>query len=434
MSLLRRIAVATSLIAGLSLAWWLAAAWGAVVQPPFLLKTAAVAGALAASIWLTGALLRRFLWRVSRRLAFSYFLIGVVPIPLVACLIGLVLYLLGGFFAGHLYLDGLRSIQQDLHAAARAELGRLQGQVGGRTDTGARFAYYRDGRRVAGDRDAPALLRDLLPSRDLGTMDDGPPTLFLGADEEPTLFAAAAAVGSGLAVVARLDGSLEAELRRRTGLWVEVARPSASRTEDERLILHLFNREFPFERLQPQASTGDIRRFFIESRGLGGGQSGDGDGAAPALSVAEKPWLVWLELSRPFLDPLTGDEVEEYLTATLVTSPAALIDKLLPASPEVNVLVYVALLAVFLTTLNLYIIALLMALLLIFNLSRAVNRLTNATRRIESGDFQTRIEVFRNDQIGALQLGFNEMAANLERLVDEEAKKEIFERELQIAA
>ncbi|MEO1086548.1 MAG: PP2C family protein-serine/threonine phosphatase, partial [Acidobacteriota bacterium] len=191
---------------------------------------------------------------------------------------------------------------------------------------------------------------------------------------------------------------------------------------------------FPFERLQPQAPSADIRKFFVESRGLDDGAGSGQDTATTSLPVTEKPWLVWLELSRPFLDPLTGDEVEEYLTATLVTSPAALIEKLLPASPEVNVLVYVALLTVFLTTLNLYIIALLMALLLIFNLSRAVNRLTNATRRIESGDFKTRIEVFRNDQVGALQLGFNEMAANLERLVDEEAKKEIFERELQIAA
>ncbi|MEM1180212.1 MAG: SpoIIE family protein phosphatase [Acidobacteriota bacterium] len=426
MSFLRKIVVATGSLAGLTLAWWVVSATGAVDDPPLLVKSFAVAGLLAVSAWLLRIVLRRFLWRVSRRLAFSYFLMGVVPIPLVACLVALVLYILGGFFIGHLYMNALESVQRDLHSAARVELDRLRGQLDGRApQSGARFSYYRGGRRFAGDPNAPALLRDVLPTRDLGDMEEGPPALFLGTDGRPTLFAAATA--GRLAVVARLQGSLDAELRRRTGLWVEIARPS-TRAEEDRVILHLWGRQFPVEGLKPQASTSEIRSFFIDRRRLAV------DAEAPDLPLTEKPWLVWLELSRPFLDPLTGEEVEDYLTATLVTSPAALIDQLTPSAPEVNLFVYLALLTVFLVTLNLYIIALLMALLLIFNLSRAVNRLTTANRRIEGGDFKTRIEVFRRDQIGALQAGFNQMAGNLERLVDEEAKKEIFERELQIAA
>ena len=431
MSIRRKIFFAAGLPALLILVWWTVAA----SAPATVLQTYAVAWLLVAAGWLLRVVLRAFLWRVSRRLAFSYFLIGVVPIPLVACLGGLALYILGGFFIGHLYEQSLISLQSDLHGAARSELYRLRGQLGGsQAPTGVRFAYYRGGRRFAGDPEAPALLRDVLPRDTLEQpaerLTEAPP-LFANVDGEPTLFAAS--VAGRLAVIALLDGSLEAELRRRTGLWVELARPSA-RDEDEQVIVHMRDREFPLEALRPQTPRADIERFFMQERDLPGAFPTEAIGEDARPPLLERPWLVWLELNRPFLDPLTGEDVEPYLTATLVSSPAAVIGDLLPAAPEVNFFVYLALAAVFLVTLNLYIIALLMALLLIFSLSRAVNRLTTATRAIQRGDFKTRIEVFRGDQVGALQTGFNEMAADLDRLVDEEAKKEIFERELQIAA
>ena len=69
-------------------------------------------------IWLTWRVVRIFLWRVGRKLTFSYFLIGMLPIPMVALLVGLTAYLLAGFFLGHLYRDALGSLQQDLDRAA----------------------------------------------------------------------------------------------------------------------------------------------------------------------------------------------------------------------------------------------------------------------------------------------------------------------------
>jgi len=74
-----------------------------------------------------------------------------------------------------------------------------------------------------------------------------------------------------------------------------------------------------------------------------------------------------------------------------------------------------------------------MAVVMIVGLSRAVNRLSRATAAVRRGDFSIRIPVRRRDQVGDLQRSFNEMAGNLETLVDTAAEKELLEKELALA-
>ncbi|HEX9670060.1 MAG TPA: hypothetical protein VGC93_11320, partial [Thermoanaerobaculia bacterium] len=110
--------------------------------------TAVVAlAAIALLLWLVWRGFRAFLWSVGRRLAFSYFLLGVLPIPMLALLAAVATYLLAGFFLGHLYRDTARALEADLTVLARE---RLADFAGGATPEGsgqAAFAYYRDGRR-----------------------------------------------------------------------------------------------------------------------------------------------------------------------------------------------------------------------------------------------------------------------------------------------
>ena len=83
-------------------------------------------------LWLLSKGLRIFLWRVGRRLAASYFLIGVLPIPMVVLLILLNLYLLGGYFLGHLYRNARPAIfNRKSSARPTAQLERYEyvGQV-----------------------------------------------------------------------------------------------------------------------------------------------------------------------------------------------------------------------------------------------------------------------------------------------------------------
>ena len=79
---------------------------------------AAAAAIVLLLIWAGVKLFRRLLWSVGRRLAFSYFLIGVLPIPLVVVLVGLTLWLLSGTLVGHLFRDTAVGFQRELDETA----------------------------------------------------------------------------------------------------------------------------------------------------------------------------------------------------------------------------------------------------------------------------------------------------------------------------
>jgi sigma-B regulation protein RsbU (phosphoserine phosphatase) len=151
----------------------------------------------------------------------------------------------------------------------------------------------------------------------------------------------------------------------------------------------------------------------------------------------DRPLLVWVELWRPFVESAaladTGPDPEAFIYANLTTSPRVLTHHLVSRSVEVDALALAILAVTAFLFFDLYVIAALLALVMISGLSRAVNRLTDATLKVQEGDFTARIEVQRRDQIGALQNSFNTMAANLQVLVDEAAQKEILEKDLSIA-
>src|SRR5262249_33105387 len=153
------------------------------------------------------------LWSVGRRLAFSYFLIGVLPIPMVLLLLLTGAYILAGFFMGHLFRDATRALQGELQAQADARLadfarmGRPPEETGGRADVV--FGYYRNGRRVAGDPHPPAAWPAyLVPHGDDGRHETLAP-LFAREDGTPALVALAArgpASGPDFGVVALYAG------------------------------------------------------------------------------------------------------------------------------------------------------------------------------------------------------------------------------------
>jgi sigma-B regulation protein RsbU (phosphoserine phosphatase) len=63
----------------------------------------------------------------------------------------------------------------------------------------------------------------------------------------------------------------------------------------------------------------------------------------------------------------------------------------------------------------------------------SVNQLYEGTRRVIHGDFQNRIPVRDQDQLGELSQSFNRMTENLERLLAVEKEKERLQTELEIA-
>jgi phosphoserine phosphatase RsbU/P len=66
-------------------------------------------------------------------------------------------------------------------------------------------------------------------------------------------------------------------------------------------------------------------------------------------------------------------------------------------------------------------------------ITRSIRDLYQATEAIDHGDFRHRIQVRRNDQLGALSRSFNNMTASLARLLVEQREKERLQNELSIA-
>jgi sigma-B regulation protein RsbU (phosphoserine phosphatase) len=78
-------------------------------------------------------------------------------------------------------------------------------------------------------------------------------------------------------------------------------------------------------------------------------------------------------------------------------------------------------------------IALLIGIGLTRKITYSVANLYRATQHINRGDFSHRIDVRSKDQLAALQVSFNSMTDNLEKLIEEQKEKERLQSELEIA-
>jgi HAMP domain-containing protein len=398
----------------------IAAALAFVLDLPFmdlLAKGVALGAVLLLLLWLGLKLLNKFLWRVGRRLAFSYLLIGILPIPMVLVLMSLNLYLVAGYFVGHIYRDAATAIHGELAEAARLYLATSRPKDRPEFLKGARIAYasYTEGRKVSGDSRFPGAWPAWLDSP-AGKASALGPQFVSFPDSQPTL--AATASSAHRAVLALYDGDMQAELADRTGLWV-VLLPANEARKESSVHLNLGGKRYS---LAPSSAQGDDdarARFFNPS-------------------AEERPWwkdpvIWWGEMAGPLLSLDSGEQESEFVLASINGTIQAVSRQLFGGSAEMNAAVWASLIAVTGILGSIYVLAILMAFFMIFSLSRAVNRLSRATRAVQAGDFSTRIPVRRRDQVGELQMSFNEMTANIEGSVAAVAQKEVIEKELKVA-
>jgi serine phosphatase RsbU (regulator of sigma subunit) len=377
-------------------------------------------------LWGAYRLLRRLLWRVGRRLAFTYFLIGVLPIPMALFLLGVAAYLFGGFFLGHLFRDALAVVHQEVAAAAATRLedpATLATAPSVASDVA--FAYYLDGLRVSGDQRAPALWPDWLEqavehaAAGIDRRDRIPPLVAL-PDASLSLAVAQRRDRSG--VVAFYDGHLETRLRALSGAWIELIPPGDPRAEKV-VDVTILGERFVFQPLSRVKGAEDRARFL---GGTGSRFSGwpVGEGGM---------WIHGFDVAGRVLSIDTGDEVVANLPALIIGTPGILLPQLFSSSREVDTVAWLTFVVPAFLLFDVFAVAWIMALFMVLGLSRAVNRLSAATTALQHGDFSTRIPVRRTDQIGALHASFNAMAASLEDLIATKAQKETLEKELAIA-
>lgn len=354
--------------------------------------------ALILGVRMMAAVAARLFYRLSWRLAFSYFLIGVLPVPMVAMLLWLVTYMSVGQFEVYRVQQAIEMVGLEMSAA------ELPGTVHA---------------RISGGRIESSTIPGLTagaPAPDLQALRDA---RFVRVGENRFLGKVRIRPGAADLFAAPLGDPLYAELALRSGVALEVASLSAE-LEQSRAGLQVRVDESERKRLEsrkdnfiypPEAMQDDHSRypwksatwFYTSSPVI----SLAGEAGRPSY-VALFTRMSWRRaLSELFAQGIVGDRRGTWALG--------------------------ALLAVASMLLVVYFVALIIAFVLVRTITDTVNRLSRATAKIGSGDFSVRIATKARDQVGDLARSFDSMAASLEETVEDRAARDRLDREIEQA-
>ena len=338
--------------------------------------------------------LRKLFWRVGRRLFLSYVLIGVLPFGLFAILLLSIGYMIAGVMS---------------HAALRGERQASLGQM-----ESAALEYGLTGKKPA----------DALPTLEIydTTADSGTrlpawlrQTTFSGMawrDRKPLLIASRQFPrGNGAArnvvFVQPIDAAWRNQLAERTGMMVRTARESEDESRD---------------RTAKRKGAVHI--------------SSDSDDEIETLitrSIGRK--IIWGDLTA-VNNWEDGETDESHQLFTLIVEPVSSLFQFYFGSGSdrylkilVNVIGGLAAMLLFI-----YMIAALFAAVLIYSITRAVNRIEKGTKAVERGDFTYRIGMRRQNQLGEMAQSFDHMTESIASLLANVAEKERLQSEIAIAA
>lgn len=358
----------------------------------FALAVAILAAAVLMGIG-TVALFRAIVRRLALRLAFSYFLIGIVPIPLLALLL-----LVGAYLVAH------QVVATRVHSQATALVGEWI-----LTGTNVRTVEARQGEIVRSD--LPWLPRGA--KIDWKHAVETPRPILAGTD---VWFVSAKEVGDSceLRLIPLTDKAFLQALADRTGYSISIETGRGRRRgaayeigPDKRR-----KRDRKVERPTVHPSNG---------------------------SRSSDDWIHQEWIAAVYVEPALGSfgapESEENLVVFLArTSPATLFAQLFAQGvPEIGQVFWVVTAGLAGALLFVYLVALSIAFVLVGSIARNVNRLTRATQEIARGDFSARVNSRSRDQIGDLARSFDGMAASIQRLLVQTAEKERLEGEIAVA-
>ena len=357
-----------------------------------LLQGAAVISFLVLLSRAIAALFRVVVRRTTLRLAFSYFLIGVVPIPLLAALL-----FLASYIVAHQYMAN--RIRREVTAVGENAVLRRRDLPG---------ASARDGKVTTSD------LAWLRPGSAAPWIEAVARPGFLVADGRLWLVAPAASGSVRFLDLSDPEAPWLQELADRTGYSLQAEASEAS-TENGGFTVRTDEPEKPGPRiLEPP-----------ERRPAGS--------PPPGRGVIRGEWIHAFYLET-VLDAPSG--APRYDVAVLIgtSSPQHLSDQLFAQGvKDVGRIFWVAFVVVGAILLIVYLQALVIAFVLVGSIARNVNRLTRAAEAVGRGDFSVRVQSRSRDQIGDLARSFDSMAESIQKLLIQTAEKERIQSELSIA-
>jgi serine phosphatase RsbU (regulator of sigma subunit) len=342
--------------------------------------------------------LRKLFWRVGRRLFLSYVLIGVLPFFLFAILLFVIGYMICGVMT---------------HAAFRGERLATLGQL-----ESAAFEYSLTGKRPSGvtkaleiydtDNASGAKLPVWLKS-----------TIFSGMvwrDDQALLVASRQTARDGVAprtivFVEPLDSEWSEQLQDKSGMTVRMSVEGARKSRNGGIRIdngpHTFNIDAD--------DKGEFTELVLRS-------------------IGRK--VIWPDVTS-LTDWNSGATLEDrHELFTLIINPFQnLFHFYFGAQADNYVSSLLQFTAVLICLLLLfYVLAVLFAAVLIFSITRAVNRIEKGTKAVERGDFTYRIAMKPHNQLGEMANSFDRMTESIATLLVNVAENERLQSEIEIAA
>jgi len=332
--------------------------------------------------------LRKLFWRVGRRLFLSYVMLGVFPFFLFAILLLTLGYMIGGVMT---------------HAALRAERQAFLGQM----ETSLR-EYGMTGKRPFDSLKSLEVYDTAAPSGDAL-----PPWLkettysgMVWRDDAPLLVAArqfprAGAAPRTVVFVQPMDDEWIAQLEDHSGMTVRIGSATNKKRPNKP----------PSGGIHVNIDDKDTDDLIFRS-------------------VFRK--IVWFDLAT-IPKWTTGQEDPDHELVTTIVSPFSnLFHYYFGASADRYVgYLFRFIAGVTVLLLLIYMVAALFAAVLIFSISRAVNRIEKGTKAVERGDFSYRIGMKPRNQLGEMAQSFDRMTASIASLLTNVAEKERLQSEIE---
>lgn len=343
-------------------------------------------------------LLRKLFWRVGRRLFLSYVLIGVLPFFLFAVLLFAISYMIAGVMT---------------HAALRGERQASLGQL-----ESAALEYGLTGHKPAGmphaeiyDTTAPS--GEKLP----GWLKESSFSGMVYREKRALLVASRQFPREGMSprtvvLVQPLDRAWGEQLDEKAGMKVRM-------TMGERRVAKSGQRDPGIT-----ISTEDSEFDLDEDEGL-----------AKLVTSNFGRAIIWAD-AADLNDWATGISSDDHELFTLIINPVSnLFHFYFGANADENVWRFLRVIGgIGIMLFFIYGLASLFAAILVFSITRAVNRIEKGTKAVERGDFTYRIAMKPTNQLGEMAVSFDRMTESIASLLTNVAEKERLQSEIEIAA
>ncbi len=335
-------------------------------------------------------ILRRLFWTVGRRLFLSYFMIGLMPFVVFAILLVFILYIIAGIGS-----------QATFKAERQASIGQLEAMS-------LEYALQNNVPRDVELYDSVQPSGKKIPE---WLQDNNFSGLVLRGEQALMVVARAYPLASGsmrtIVLAQPLDEAWASQLKERNGM---VAIQTLASREGQNLNFKTGrNKDDEDERV-----SGFFRSAFAIDRVI-------------FYDITEKSGLnEWS----------TGNRADRRLVTVISTPFSTVVQFYLGGATNNAIMRVIFKVLLGLTTLLMivYFFASAFAAMLIFSISRAVNRIEKGTKAVERGDFSYRINMKPHNQLGEMAQSFDRMTESIASLLVTVAEKERLQSEIEIAA